>query len=397
MKIIWTVFKKDLIDILRDRRAIIAMVVIPMIIFPAIFGVFGFFAMKQVKQAQEKTIHMTVVDSGEASGLVEALQADESLELKLLERLEDPVSKLDEEQVDMVLVVGEGFRASLDNMGSAEVALYFRSSGDGGILKSRVMGILNDYERSIRDARIEALGYGPELTNPIDVQQNNLTSDREQIGEAVGGFLPYIFIILCFTGAMYPAIDLGAGEKERGTLETLMTSSSPLSSILIGKMMVVIVAGLFSSLLALGGMLVGVFSMGSISAQIVEHLGEMIHPVNLLLFFSLLLPLTVFFGAFLLTLSFFAKSFKEAQSIISPLVALVIFPLIFGLLPWVKLSVGTALIPILNISLASKAITSGTVEWLPLLLVYTSLFALSGVALLLAYHLLKRESILFRS
>jgi len=397
MKIIWTVFKKDLIDILRDRRAIIAMVVIPMVIFPAIFGVFGFFTMKQVKEAQEKVIRLSVVDAGGADELMQRLEAGDGLEVNLEGAIEDPVAWLDEDKADMVLFIGDEFVQTVQGLGSAEVDLYYRSTGDGSILQGRVMKVLREYEDELRDARITALGYGPELMNPIEVNENNLTSTREQIGEAVGGFLPYVFIILCFSGSMYPAIDLGAGEKERGTLETLLTSSSPLSSILIGKMSVVITAGLFSSLLSLGGMLVGVFSMGSMAGKIVEYLGDMVQPLNLLLFFSLLIPLSVFFGAFLLSLSFFAKSFKEAQSIISPLVALIIFPLIFGLLPWVKLSMATAWVPILNISLASKAITSGTVELMPLLSVYVSLFLLSGISLFVAYRLLQRESILFRS
>ena len=119
----------------------------------------------------------------------------------------------------------------------------------------------------------------------------------------------------------------------------------------------------------------------------------MLQSLNILLFFSLLLPLTVFFASFLLTLSFFAKSFKEAQSITSPLMVLIIAPLVFGMMPWVKLTYVTAFIPILNISLASKAIFSGNVDWGPVFLVYVSLIGLAAVGFVACTKLVGRESI----
>jgi sodium transport system permease protein len=196
---------------------------------------------------------------------------------------------------------------------------------------------------------------------------------------------------------MYPAIDLGAGEKERGTLETLLTSSAPLMKILMGKLLLIICSGLIAAGLSLTSMGLALLSMGSKIGEFASEVGPMLQPLNILLFFSLLLPLTVFFASFLLTLSFFAKSFKEAQSIISPMMAVIIFPLVFGMMPWVKLTYITALVPILNISLASKAIFSGNVDWGPVFVVYVSLIALAAIGFVACTKLVGRESILFRS
>ena len=143
-------------------------------------------------------------------------------------------------------------------------------------------------------------------------------------------------------------------------------------------------------------MAIALFSMGSMMGDFPSSIGPMLQPMNIALFFSLLLLLTVFFASFLLALSFFAKSFKEAQSIISPLMAAILFPLIFGMMPWVKLTYVTALVPILNISLASKAIFSGNVDWGPTAIVYVSLAVLAALGFMACTKFVERESILFR-
>lgn len=397
MRTVWTVFKKEGIDTLRDRRAIIAMIVIPMVIFPVIFGGIGFFAIKEVKKAQEKELKIGLVQPVPDSALVESLRNKEGFDVRELEEGVDPFEEVESSGYDAVLVFAPDFADNLNGTGAGQITLHYRSTGNGGITRGRIMGVVNDYQKEVREKRIRDLGYTLEFINPVETTFEDTATEQEQIGEAVGGFIPYIFILLCFTGAMYPAIDLGAGEKERGTLETLLTSSAPLMKILLGKLLLIICSGVFAAGLSMLSMAIGLLSMGSIIGNFSSQLLPMVQPLNLLLFFSLLLPLTIFFASFLLTLSFFAKSFKEAQSIISPMVALIIFPLIFGMMPWVKLTYTTALVPILNITLASKAIFSGNIPWGPVLVVYISLIGLAAIGFVACTRLAGKESILFRS
>jgi sodium transport system permease protein len=277
------------------------------------------------------------------------------------------------------------------------MTLHYRSTGNGGIMRNRINSLVNDYRDEVRESRVQELGYTLDFINPVNVEFKDTATEQEQVGEAIGGLIPYIFIMLCFTGAMYPAIDLGAGEKERGTLETLLTSSAPLVKIIMGKLLLIVCSGLFAASLSVTSMAIALVSMGPMLGKITSSIGPMLNPLNILLFFSLLLPLTVFFASFLLTLSFFAKSFKEAQSIVSPMVAVIVFPLLFGMMPWMKLTYVTAMVPILNISLASKAIFSGNVPWGPVLVVYISLIAFASIGFVACTKLAGRESILFRS
>ena len=397
MNIVWAVFKKEGLDTLRDRRAIIAMIVIPMVIFPVLFGGLGFFAIKEVRKKQNQELRIGLVKPFPENGLIDALKSKDGFQLSELEAGADPVSIVENTKTDVVLVFEPNFADQLSGTGAGKITMHFRSTGNGGILRGRIMDVINDYRRTVRERRVQGLGYTLDFINPVDVAFEDIATEQEQVGEAIGGFIPYIFIILCFTGAMYPAIDLGAGEKERGTLETLLTSSAPLMQILMGKLLLIVCSGLIAASLSFTSMAVAMLSMPSIIKDFASSIGPMLQPTNLLLFFSLLLPLTIFFASFLLTLSFFAKSFKEAQSIISPMMAAIIFPLVFGMMPWIKLSFTTALIPILNISLASKAIFSGNVEWGLLAIVYVSLIALAAIGFVACTKLAGRESILFRS
>ena len=329
--------------------------------------------------------------------MVTALQEKEGFTVTELKANVDPFDQVENTKVDAVIVFDPDFTDALEGTGAGKMTLHYRSTGNGGIMRGRIMGVVEDYRQEVRESRIQSLGYTLDFINPVNVSFEDTATQQEQIGEAVGGFIPYIFIILCFTGAMYPAIDLGAGEKERGTLETLLTSSAPLTHILIGKLLLIICSGLFAAGLSLTSMGFAMLSMGSMIGEFASTIGPMLQPLNIILFFSLLLPLTILFASFLLTLSFFAKSFKEAQSIISPMVAVIIFPLIFGMMPWVKLSYATALIPILNISLASKAIFSGNIPWGQVVVVYVSLISFAAIGFVACTKLAGRESILFRS
>jgi sodium transport system permease protein len=112
---------------------------------------------------------------------------------------------------------------------------------------------------------------------------------------------------------------------------------------------------------------------------------------------SLLIPLTVFFAAAQLSLSFYAKSFKEAQSTVSPLLIAVIFPAFLGILPGFSLNTTTALIPVLNVALATKDALAGTLGMGHLALVYVSLLALAAASLVVCMFVIRSERVLFRT
>ncbi len=195
---------------------------------------------------------------------------------------------------------------------------------------------------------------------------------------------------------MYPAIDLGAGEKERGTLETLLTSPVNRFQILIGKFGVIALAGLTSAAVAFVGIFIAITQNRIIAERMLHTISNLLAPQTILISFSLLIPLTIFFAACLMAISVFAKSFKEAQSLMTPMNIVIILPVFIGILPGIELNAVTALVPVLNVSLATKEVLAGTMS-IPLLFeVYASLFTLAGLSLFFCSKWFDRESVIFR-
>ncbi len=213
------------------------------------------------------------------------------------------------------------------------------------------------------------------------------------IGELAGGMLPYIFIIFGFLGCMYPAIDLFTGEKERGTIETLLTVPIARWKILCGKMLVVILSGLLASSFALLGLFISINFMDAIPDQaIMKVVREILTPGFVIKLFFLLFPLTVFFAGIMIPVAVYAKSFKEAQSIITPLNFVVLVPAMVGLFPGVDLNAVTAMIPVVNIVLTTKELIAGTIDYGLLAISFGVMVLLASIAVAVSFRQFGKES-----
>jgi sodium transport system permease protein len=300
------------------------------------------------------------------------------------------------DSLDAAVAIAPDFDPEVNLLRSGLVRLYYKSSEDYDMVKRRLSAVLDGFEKDLVARRFTMLKVDPAIVKAIRVEEHDVASMQERIGKSVGGMLPYLFVIFCFMGSMYPAIDLAAGEKERGTMETLLTAPVSRWQILLGKFCVVVLAGLFSALVAIVGILVAIRGIQNIPPEILSLIMSILNVRTVLLILSLLLPLSVFFAAFLLSLSIFAKSYKEAQSIISPLTIVVILPVVIGVMPGIALDPVTAMIPVLNVSLATKDIISGTIKPMLLAEVYGTLVLLAALSLFGCARWFDREETIFR-
>ena len=239
------------------------------------------------------------------------------------------------------------------------------------------------------------------MITPLTVNEVDVATSKEIFGKMVGGFLPYIFVIFCFMGSMIPAIDIGAGEKERGTLETLLASPASRLEILGGKFMTVSLTGITSAVVALLGLYAafhyGVHQIEDLPPEFSNTLLEILEPRSVIILISMLLPLTMFFAGILLCVSMYSKTFKEAQSIMTPFNIVILLPVIVGLMPGIELNAVTAFVPVLNVSLVSKEIFAGTINFVFLAEAYGSLIFIAGLSLFAAVRFFSMESVIFRS
>ena len=392
-----TIAKKELTDITRDRRTIIMMIVLPFVLIPGLFGVVYTIQSQQAEKATEQQMKVSFFGQEYAPELYQAF-ADLDKAIILDQIPADSVdSYIQNEYLDAAIYVNREYQESIDQNKQAPIIIKFKGTDSFGITRDRIKSLLTEQENQIITKRMNQLNLKPDIVKAYQIEYKDVASTQERLGKFAGGFLPYFFIIFGFMGAMYPALDLGAGEKERGTLETILSSPATRLDVVLGKFLVVMLAAITTAFIALGGMYFGIQTFPDIEPWVLEVVNVILSTKTVILMMSLIIPISAFFSALLLGLSIYAKSFKEAQSIVGPLNIAIIFPALIGTLPGIELNAITSLIPILNVSLASKDIIAGTINPWYMVEVYLSLIVLAGLAIVWCVNWFNRESTIFRN
>jgi sodium transport system permease protein len=396
-----TIFKKEMTDTLRDRRTLIFMLLIPIAAIPLLIMGLSSLMVSQITKAREEI--SAVVIEGE-SFLPEDLRTlfveAPGLSIKTEGEFEgkDLREELKQGNLQALVVASEGFGSNLAQENPTEIEiLYDESELKSEFARDKIEDILVDYKDQIIRKRMEQRDIATTILTPFEIKSQNVAPLQKMVGKKFGTFLPYLIIIMCFMGAMYPAIDRAAGEKERGTLETLLVSPATRGEFVFGKYLVILVTGIVAAFLSLGSL---VFSMKYMVEDLVQDLSKMLviefDIQTIVLVFLIILPLAGIFAGVLLSVSIFARSFKEAQSYITALNMAIIFPLIVSLLPGVEMSYRMALIPVVNASLILKDAISGTIQWNYVLVALASNVILAIAALVFCKKWFEKESILFR-
>jgi sodium transport system permease protein len=400
----WLVFRKEIKELLRDRKTLFFMIALPLLLFPLIFGGVAYFSGKAIEKAQTKTLNYAIIGSENApilSAKIAEVDDLSQVNTDLQSGNETGIKALiTSETVDFVLVIPATFSDDILSVGQNTLTLYLNDAGLN-MVQRRLNKIIDNIAESNRDQAFITLGISEEiqkgLLEPILVDKVSTADKRENIGEKIGGLIPYIIFILCLQGAMLPATDIGAGEKERGTLETLLISPIPRNQLVMGKFFTIAFAGVTSAMVTVGSLFVWgvVLSQGMAIELITEFMGA-ISAVDFLLMFAMLVPIVAIFAAVLLSMSIYAKSFKEAQGYMTPLVFIVIIPIILAMLPGIKLEGIYAWVPLMNVALAIKELIKGTMDYMALIPIFLSTTAIAGLLIAFCIYWFNREKVLFR-
>jgi sodium transport system permease protein len=393
---IFTIIKKELRDLVRDRRTMFFMIVFPAVIIPFLIGGVSKLTISIMKKEMDKTLTIAIVGGKYDSTLVEFIRNQDKLILITTLSEHQIKPQILDEIIDAAIVIPNNVREYLSEKKQVELKHYFRSGKGENINEKRLNRILEDYFSPLIEARYQSFSLDKAVFEPYVISKIDVATEQEKFGKTIGTFLPYMFLLFCFSGAMYPALDLGAGEKERGTLETILTSPASQLEILTGKFIVVSFFGVMSVIFGLMGMLGAVNLNSEIPAEIITIAMTILGAKPIFLMLSLLFPIALFFAAFLLSISFYAKTFKEAQSIMGPLNILIIIPIMIGMMPGITLEASTAWIPILNVSLAMNDIIAGTLSWSLYVEVMLSLLFFTGLSMWMSVKFVSREEVIFR-
>jgi len=397
---IGVVYRKELTEWLRDRRTLISSVLVPLLAFPLLIS--GIFALANVLvgKAQNEVPKVMIIDGSNSPQLVEDL--NKSKEVTIVPYAPNWKDQISNKEIRAAVQVPQGFQAALIEGQSPVVQIYFYE----GELKSsfgrdHLKKAIEDYRDSVVKNRLSAKDLPASILTPFEIKQENVAPPEKVSGAGVGGFIGYAVILLCLTGAMYPAIDLTAGEKERGTIETVLSSPVSRLDLVIGKYLLVFSASLVSAILSVTSMGTSFAILGHshlmTNSEGAQSLNLNLGFVSVVAVFFMALPLACLFSAVLMTIASFAKTYKEAQSYLTPLTFLVVIPAIASIMPGVELTPKLALIPVLNTSLVCKEIITGTYHWGSIVMIFLSTCVYAAAALFLAVKMFQREEVLFRS
>jgi sodium transport system permease protein len=394
------VYRKELRDSLRDRRTVISMIVVPIVLMPLFTIGVGIVSIAVFGRAMRETPSVMVLGGEDSPKVMTALRDFKGI--RIVPSRPDYAERITNKQVRAAVEIPRDFDARIARGESATVHIYMyqgelRSALGADRLQTFFDGVR---ERTVRE-RLAVRHLPEDLAVPFGIEQKNIAPPEKVGGAVIGGLLPYFVILLCLTGAMYPAIDLTAGEKERGTIETILCSPVSRVHLALGKFFMVLTASLSTGLLSILSMgaafTIGKAILAHVSAVGSSRLPLAISPTAIVWVFLMIVPLAVLFSATLLTIALFAKSYKEAQSYLSPLAVLVILPAVISVLPGVELNAPLSLIPVLNTSLVSKEIVGGTYHWNYMALIFCSSCVYAAAALAIAIRLFQREDVLFRT
>jgi sodium transport system permease protein len=436
-----TVWRKEFADTLRDRRTLIAMVVLPMVLYPVLMlGSLQALELQVNRLKQERyTIAVAtpqvehwlrtriigpdlarrvrvagvaaedlpqIAATRQAEGLAEpagrrsaekAAEADVRREppayrVQVFQNVEEAVAT---GRAHVGVLVEGGELPTPDSPHSVKLTLIVDEAEiRSQIAASGLEAILRRANDRFVERRLEQIGKTREFIEPLSVTQISVASPEKLGGSVLGQIIALTLVIMTITGAIYPAIDLTAGERERGTLETLMTAPVPPGDLIAGKFVVVTSIAMLSAVLNLSAIGATVYLGGL--GEVLGRGNPVAVPIRVLpLVLVVLIPLAVLFSALLLAVCSFARSFKEAQNYVMPVMVVVLVPALLGVLPGTELEGPLLIMPVTNVVILTRKLLMGQIDQLAVMWVWlsTCLYAAAGVAL--AARLFGQEAVLF--
>jgi len=391
LKLVAAIYAKEMLDMFRDRRSLISMIVVPVIAMPGIFAVVHYFTVSLGKKALEESSRIGITARVSEPGVRDALK------ITGFELVPKPDARAAVESKAVAAALDE--ETAADSSGRI-VIFVDRTREASSIAGQKIESLLERLKLNRVKTSLRGMGVSERVLEPFQVKSTNVAADKKMAGFILGSILGYAVLLLMFTGGMYPAIDMTAGEKERHTLEPLLASPASREEIVLGKIFASTTACILTAMLTIASLLVAIQRLGmGQSGEGLEHLVSRAGPdaVTVALILLTLVPTALFAASVMIAVAIFARGFKEAQSLLTPVVMAVVVPAVVGMLPGLELNVGLALIPVFNVSQLIKEIIIGEYSRINFLTAFASNVLYALVAFWISVRIFKTESVLFRS
>lgn len=310
------VFRKEMLDGVRDRRSIVSALLFPL--FGPLLIMFMFTAIADRENAA-KDITLPVSGADNAPSLIDHLEQNG---VKIDEAPEEPEKAVRDAQADMVLVIPDDYPKKWEQAKPAPVELIVDASRDDTRSSvRRVKRLIGAYGQQVGMLRLIARGVSPELATPVAVQEVDVAT-AQKLAARVLSFIPMFVIMAAFIGGMNISIDATAGERERGSLEALLVNPVPRQAIVLGKWMCAVVFAAFATVLTMGVCVIVLQRIPLEDLGLRFELGWL-EVVGVL---AASIPMAFLAAGLQMLVATFARSFKEAQTYLSLIIFVPMMP-----------------------------------------------------------------------
>lgn len=388
MKKAWIVFAKEMKDSFRDRRTLIFSILLPALIFPILMTLMNN-VMSDV--TEEATENITIAYAGEDSQLKAYL---DNLPNVTIMDSQDPEADLDDSRVSVIVEVKDGFDEAIASGAKGNITLkYDESKAKSSMAASVIRESINAFGTQVARQRLQAKGIDPEFIEPLDIASVNVAKAQGSGAIVMSFLLPMFLLLYPATGAMATAIDQGAGEKERGTLEPLLSTQVSRTALAMGKWLSVSAASIIGTIAFMAGFVVAVIYNPTMFGE-----GFTASPSAVAAITVLGIMMAFIYSAAMLALSVFARNIKEASTYLSPFVIVAMIPAYATMYTDIKtVPTWQYNVPLLNVILIVKEALLDTINWGHFAITMLWLIALTIIFLTMVVRMFNNESVVFRS
>jgi len=391
------IFRKEIVEVFGDARTRFNVILGPLLITPLMLAMIGSVAKNQAVEAQKEHIEVGVVGLAASPTLAAELDGSKAKGITFvpIPNVEEAEQRIRGRKLRAVLVVGSDSEERLKAEQSAQLTIITdagsESSGQGA---NRLEEFLRERGERKAAERLKARGLTMQTVRPFQIKERELKGSSKSM-LLLTLFLPYVLSLSAIMGGLVSAASAVAGEKERGTLETLLVTPVSRQNIAIGKFLTVTATALVSCTLSLVGMLWPFYVKLPMFSWIAAQ-GLTLKPMAIVALVLVQIPLALFGAGVLLALSTYSRNQKEMQTYTVPVVLLGTVGAMLSMLLKAEAPLYWALAPITNAALVLKQALQGIIDP-PFIAIAcaTSLLYAAG-AVLLAAHLFRRESVLTR-
>lgn len=390
-RLIRAVFMKEALETIRDRRTVVVALLLPVVMMPIVTLGIPFLSQRQQREREETPAVVAVVNRQAVPNLVEL-----GVKKKLIRAVEvtNPRQALIDRKVDAVLQIPEDFARRIAR-GPVEVTILFDEGEAASVIaRQRLQEMVSQYAAVVTEGRLRARGLSRRDLSPIEVTAKNVADERRLGAVLLAGLLPFFISVWAVLGGQYAALDLGAGEKERRTLEALLVTPPGRWQLATGKFLAVTAASMAAVLMVIITALVTLRLGAHWGISELKRAAVVISAGPAVLMVVVAFVLVAFLSALQLALSIYARGLREAQQYFTPVYLLLSLPAMaapflegWGRVGW------TYLIPGLNAVFIFRELLLGTATWDNLLLTLVSTAVYTVLAMASAVYLLHQEPV----